>query len=86
MGRNAWVQFSTVQNISPLYSARPTKVLVKWVPASISTKDILLFFLVIFGAIVEPDPLLLRPFIGLLYQPWMIDGDDCGAIGGMNEL
>jgi hypothetical protein len=25
---------------------------------------------------VEPSPLLLRPFIGLLYQLWMIDGDD----------
>jgi hypothetical protein len=34
---------------------------------------------------VEPSPLLLRPFIGLLYQPWMMtDGDDCGAISGMN--
>jgi hypothetical protein len=28
---------------------------------------------------------LLWPFIGLLHQPWMIDGDDCGAISGMNE-
>jgi hypothetical protein len=27
---------------------------------------------------VEPSPLT-----GLVYQPWMIDGDDCGAIGGM---
>jgi hypothetical protein len=34
---------------------------------------------------VEPSPLLLRPFIGLSYQPLMIDGDDCGAIDGMNE-
>jgi hypothetical protein len=34
---------------------------------------------------VDPSPLLLLPFIGLLYQPWMIDGDDCGAVGGMNE-
>jgi hypothetical protein len=34
---------------------------------------------------VEPSPLIPRPFIGLLYQPWMIDGDNCGAIGGMNE-
>jgi hypothetical protein len=33
---------------------------------------------------VEPGPLLLRLFIGLLYQPWMIDGDDCGAISGMS--
>jgi hypothetical protein len=34
---------------------------------------------------VEPSPLLLRPCIGLLYQPWIIDGDDCGAVSGMNE-
>jgi hypothetical protein len=24
-----------------------------------------------------------QPLIGLLYQPWMIDDDECGAIGGM---
>jgi hypothetical protein len=23
--------------------------------------------------------------LGYCYQPWMIDGDDCGAVGGMNE-
>jgi hypothetical protein len=40
---------------------------------------------IIYGAEVQPRALLLRPFIGLLYQPWMVDGDDCGAIGGMNE-
>jgi hypothetical protein len=28
---------------------------------------------------------LLRPLIGLLYQPWMIDGDDCGEIGIVND-
>jgi hypothetical protein len=33
----------------------------------------------------EPSPLLLRPFIGELYHPWMIDGDDCGVISEMNE-
>jgi hypothetical protein len=33
---------------------------------------------------VEPSPLLLQPFIGLLYRPWMIDSVDCGAISGMN--
>jgi hypothetical protein len=32
---------------------------------------------------VEPSPLLLRPFIGLFYQPLVIDGDDGGAISGM---
>jgi hypothetical protein len=39
----------------------------------------------IYGAGVEPSPLLLPPFIDLLYQPCMIDCDDCGAITGMNE-
>jgi hypothetical protein len=27
--------------------------------------------------------LVRRPLIGLLYQPRMIDDDDCGAVGGM---
>jgi hypothetical protein len=31
-----------------------------------------------YGAGVEPSPLLLRPFIGILNQPCKIDGDDCG--------
>jgi hypothetical protein len=43
------------------------------------------FYLFIYEAEVEPSPQLLQSFIGLLYQPWMIDGDDCGAIGGINE-
>jgi hypothetical protein len=35
---------------------------------------------------VELSPLVLRPSIGLLFQPWMISADDdFGAIGGMNE-
>jgi hypothetical protein len=34
---------------------------------------------------METSPLLLRPFIGLLYQPWMTDDDDFGAIGAMND-
>jgi hypothetical protein len=42
-------------------------------------------FLFIYGAGVEPSPLLLRPFISLLYQLWMIDGDDCRAVSGMDE-
>jgi hypothetical protein len=37
------------------------------------------------GAGVEPSPLLLRPVIGLLYQPWMTGRSDFGAISGMNE-
>jgi hypothetical protein len=43
------------------------------------------FYLFINGAGVKPRPLLLGPFIGVLYQSRMIDGDDCGAISGMNE-
>jgi hypothetical protein len=35
----------------------------------------------------EPSPLVLRPFIGLLYQLWITDDDyDCGATGRMNDL
>jgi hypothetical protein len=34
---------------------------------------------------LEPSTRLLQPFIGLLYQTCMIDGDDCKAITGMNE-
>jgi hypothetical protein len=26
---------------------------------------------------------VLRPLFGLLYQPQMIDEDECGAVGGM---
>jgi hypothetical protein len=39
------------------------------------------------GVGVEPSPLVLRPIIGLLYRPWMIDDDDddCGAVCGMND-
>jgi hypothetical protein len=43
------------------------------------------FFIFICGAVADPSPLLQQPFIGLLYQPWIIDGDDCGAISVMNE-
>jgi hypothetical protein len=38
-----------------------------------------------FLAGVEQSPLLLQSFIGLLYQPWMIDADDCGVISGTNN-
>jgi hypothetical protein len=34
----------------------------------------------------KTSPLLLKPFVGLLYQHWMLDGDNCGAISGMNKL
>jgi hypothetical protein len=35
---------------------------------------------------MEPSPLLLLLFSGLLYQHLVIDGDDCGAVNGMNVL
>jgi hypothetical protein len=35
--------------------------------------------------VVDPSSLLLWPFICLLYQPWLLDGDDCGAVSGMDE-
>jgi hypothetical protein len=42
-----------------------------------------IFVIILAG--VEPSPLVLRSFIGLLYQPWMIVGDDCGVINEMNK-
>jgi hypothetical protein len=38
-----------------------------------------------YGAIIETSTLLLRPFIGLFNQPWMIVGDDFREISEMNE-
>jgi hypothetical protein len=38
------------------------------------------FFSLSFFAGVEPSPLVLMPFIGPFYQPWIIDGDNCGAM------
>jgi hypothetical protein len=34
---------------------------------------------------VELSPILLRPFIGLVYQHWMLDGNGCGGNIGMSE-
>jgi hypothetical protein len=39
----------------------------------------------IYGAGMEPNPLLLRPFSGIFCRPWITDDDDCGAVSGMNE-
>jgi hypothetical protein len=46
-----------------------------------------IFYIFLFfnGPGLLPSPLLLASFIGLLYQPWMIDADDCGAISGVSE-
>jgi hypothetical protein len=35
---------------------------------------------------MEPSPLVLRPLTGQFYQPWMTDDEECGAVGGMNDL
>jgi hypothetical protein len=49
------------------------------------TYFIVYFYLFIYLAGVEPSPLLLRPLIGLLYQPCRtIDDDNCGEIGRIN--
>jgi hypothetical protein len=42
-------------------------------------------FKFIYGARVEQSPVLPLQFIGLLHQPWMIDGDDCVTFSGMNH-
>jgi hypothetical protein len=42
-------------------------------------------YLFIYWTGVERSPLTLRPFIGLLYQPCMIDGDDYVTIIGMDD-
>jgi hypothetical protein len=42
-------------------------------------------YIYIYIAGMEPNPLTLRPSVVLLYQPWMIYGDDFGAINGVNE-
>jgi hypothetical protein len=44
-----------------------------------------LIYLFIYGAGVEPSLLLLRSFVGLLYQPQMTDHVDCRAISVKNE-
>jgi hypothetical protein len=49
---------------------------------SMYVEGIVLF---VYGAGTESSPLLLHPFISLLCQPLMIDGDDCGAVSGLNE-
>jgi hypothetical protein len=42
-------------------------------------------FLFIYGAGMVSGPELQRQFIDLLYQPWMIDSDDCGSVSGKND-
>jgi hypothetical protein len=57
-------------NLSVLQIYRP--------PRPVTGTDLLLF---IYGPGVEPNPLLLRPFLAYCTSP----GDDWGAIGGINE-
>jgi hypothetical protein len=46
---------------------------------------LMMIVLFIYGVGVEPSPLLLLPFISLLYQSWMINCYDCGAVSGIND-
>jgi hypothetical protein len=39
---------------------------------------------IIYWAGIEPSPLLLTSLTGLLYLPWMLDGDDYGTVGGVS--
>jgi hypothetical protein len=39
----------------------------------------------IHGVCLKPSPLILSSFIGQLYQPWMIDGNDCGVTGVIKD-
>jgi hypothetical protein len=48
-------------------------------------KFLLIYYLLTYLAAVEPRTLLLWPFIGLLYPPWIIHDDDCRTISGMNN-
>jgi hypothetical protein len=50
--------------------------------ASCNLKELYLFM---YGAGVESGLLLPLPYISLLYQLWVIDDYDCGAVDGMNE-
>jgi hypothetical protein len=51
------------------------------VPASVGRYTVNSFIVFLMGW--DWVRLVLRPLFGLLYQPQMIDDDDCGAIGGM---
>jgi hypothetical protein len=45
----------------------------------------IIFFSFIYRTGMNSSPLLVLPVPCLLNKPWTIDGDDCGAISGMNE-
>jgi hypothetical protein len=48
-------------------------------------RSIVYYLFIYLTAGVEPSPQLLWPLIGLLYQPWKVYGNDCEAIGGINN-
>jgi hypothetical protein len=52
---------------------------------TVASKFLPVAVIFIYWAGVETSPLTLRSFIGLSCRPWMVDGDDCVAISGMNE-
>jgi hypothetical protein len=55
------------------------------IPVHSANYVLLLYFVFIYIDRMKPRPQLLWSFIGLLYPSLIIDGDDCGAIVGMNE-
>jgi hypothetical protein len=62
---------------------RPTEITTEARNSSRCTVHIAYLF--IYWALIDPNPLLLRPLIGLFYQHWMKDGEDFRAIFGMND-
>jgi hypothetical protein len=84
-----WITVKCVQmyHLNPEYRDTPIKEpwitsYIEQIKGSVKWKrscNTFIIFWLIYGAGVEPGPLLLTPFVGLLYQPWVIDGDDCGA-------
>jgi hypothetical protein len=57
---------------------------ISWNFLTIWANFIIIFFNLC-GPGVELSPLILLPFIALVYPPGMTDGDDCGAISRVNE-
>jgi hypothetical protein len=57
--------------------------LVKAILNSTSLKRYFIIFLFMCGTGVEPSPLLQSHLLADF--TWMVDGDECGAVRGMNE-
>jgi hypothetical protein len=68
------VESGCFAEVSAKYSAHLLMVQVSMVNEGLS-----------FWSEVEPSGLLTRPLIGPMYQPRMMDDDECGAVGGMSD-